>query len=110
MAEVTRQEMDAQINASISNQGLFTKAVLNKFIAVINRINGHIAARGNPHNLQPSDIGLGNVANYRPATKKRAQEGFNNTTYMTPKRTDDYNRVHIYGPLAKLFNDAADRL
>ncbi|MFO5979341.1 hypothetical protein ACLBSL_32095, partial [Klebsiella pneumoniae] len=58
MAEVTRQEMDAQINASISNQGLFTKAVLNKFIAVINRINGHIAARGNPHNLQPLDSSL----------------------------------------------------
>lgn len=74
------------------------------------RINGHILARGNPHDMQPADIGLDRVANYGPATVVEAQKGVNNTTVMTPKRTTNWAEENVYGPIGELFRDAAARL
>lgn len=74
------------------------------------RINNHILARGNPHQMEPADIGLDRVANYAPATQKEAVGGNNNTTLMTPKRTTNWAEEHVYGPIGKAFHDATARL
>jgi len=44
---------------------------------------------GNPHNVDKSDVGLGNVENYAIASEGEAKEGTTNTKYMTPKRTKE---------------------
>ena len=44
----------------------------------------HIARQDNPHGTTKADIGLGNVANYPPATDQQAADPTNTTTYITP--------------------------
>uniref|UniRef100_A0AB39CD14 Tail protein n=1 Tax=Pseudomonas phage RVTF4 TaxID=3236931 RepID=A0AB39CD14_9VIRU len=74
------------------------------------RINDHILAKGNPHQMGPADIGLDRVANYAPATVSEAVKGINNTTLMTPKRTTNWAEENVYGPIGQAFKDAAARL
>lgn len=44
----------------------------------------HINRTDNPHVTTAASIGLGNVANYPPATDLQAADPTNNTTYITP--------------------------
>lgn len=50
-------------------------------------LQSHIDATGNVHDLLASDIGLGNVPNYPPATPEQAIDVTNNITLMTPYTT-----------------------
>jgi len=85
-------------------------ATQNAIKLLSSRINSHILARGNPHQMEPADIGLDRVANYAPATQPEAVRGVNNTTLMTPKRTTNWAETNVYGPLGQVFKDAAARL
>lgn len=44
----------------------------------------HVFNFNNPHNTTKVDLGLGNVANYPPATDAQAADPNNNSTYITP--------------------------
>lgn len=44
----------------------------------------HVFNFNNPHNVTKIDLGLGNVANYPPATDAQAADPNNNSTYITP--------------------------
>ena len=44
----------------------------------------HIARTDNPHGVTPSQVNLGNVPNYPPATDTQAQTASNTTTLLTP--------------------------
>lgn len=82
----------------------------SKLTTVLNRLNEHTVAKGNVHNLQPKDIGLGNVPDWLPATKKQADAGVSNNAFMTPKRTDNYVDKNVYQPLSDAFSAAANEL
>lgn len=63
--------------ASLVSQVLGNRSKNNQAIS-------HINNTSNPHNTTPASIGLGNVANYPPATDQQAADPTNNTTYITP--------------------------
>lgn len=74
------------------------------------RINNHILAKGNVHNMVAADLGLERVANYGPSTKQEAIDGVNNTSVLTPKRCTSWAEANVYDPIGQIFKDAADRL
>lgn len=47
----------------------------------------HLSDHNNPHQTSKSQVGLGSVPNYGPATQSIAEAGTNNQTIMTPLRT-----------------------
>ncbi len=47
----------------------------------------HAANTSNPHNTTKAQVGLGNVADYAPATSEQAVEGTASNLYMTPLTT-----------------------
>lgn len=47
----------------------------------------HVLDHNNPHNVTKTQVGLGNVQNYRVATQAEAIQGTSTTTYMTPSLT-----------------------
>lgn len=103
-------DMIQSINKSVTSMtGVFT-FIPNTLRIIITRLNEHVLAKGNVHSLTPGDLGLGDVPNYAPSTTPQAQNAVNNTTVMTPKRVDDWAQVNVYGPIAKAFTDAANRL
>lgn len=83
---------------------------LQKFTTIRDRLNTHTAATGNVHDLEPADIGLGNVPDWLPATLAQAKRGLSNNAFMTPKRVDDYVDENIYKVIGDAFADAADDL
>lgn len=103
---VFRVELDKLKN----NIGQFNSIVLNLLRSCRDRLNGHILAKGNVHELAPRDIGLGNVPDWLPAQQDQAKGGTNNSSFMTPKRVDNYAEENIFKAIEKAFNDAADRL
>lgn len=60
--------------------------------------------------VEAKDIGLGDVPNYKPATRLQAEGAVNNTTLMTPKRVTNWAEVNVYEPIGQAFKDATDRL
>jgi len=73
----------------------------NRFVSVAGLVEGidyhlgrefyaHKANKSNPHNVTKSQVGLGKVANYAPASTYTAEQAgvpggnYNDTTYMTP--------------------------
>lgn len=85
-------------------------SIANKLTKITERLNLYRDAIGELKNLQPKDIGLGDVPNYKPATKKQAEDAVNNTSLMTPKRVDNWAEANVYEPIGQAFKDAADRL
>lgn len=83
---------------------------LQKITTIKDRLNAHVVAKGNVHDLQPGDIGLGNVPDWTPATKAEAEEGISNNAFMTPRRVDDYANVQIFKTIGDAFKAAADDL
>jgi hypothetical protein len=76
----------------------------------------HRTATGNVHNLSKSDIDLGNVENYSPATTEDAELGYADNLYMTPLKTKkllykeldvNFNKpIQLYStPISKLIVD-----
>lgn len=88
----------------------FFATSLQKITTVKDRLNAHTAATGNVHDLEPRDIGLGNVPDWSPATKKQAKEALSNNAFMTPRRVDDYADENIFKVIGDAFSDAADDL
>lgn len=83
---------------------------LQKVSVLKDRLNEHTAATGNVHDLEPRDIGLGNVPDWTPATKSQAQKGLSNNAFMTPRRVDDYTDANVFTVIGDAFKDAADDL
>lgn len=88
----------------------YFSTTLGKLTTLRDRLNAHVTAKGNVHDLQPSDIGLGNVPDWQPATKEQAQKGLSNNAFMTPRRVDDYADENIYKVIGDAFKAAADDL
>lgn len=84
--------------------------MLQKVTTLKDRLNEHTTATGNVHDLEPRDIGLGNVPDWTPATKVQAQQGLSNNAFMTPRRVDDYADENIFKVIGDAFKDAADDL
>lgn len=93
-------------------QGISTycATVLQKFTTIRNRLNAHTTATGNVHDLQASEIGLGNVPDWPPADQATAERGLSNNSFMTPRRTDDYVNKNVYEVIGDAFSAAADDL
>lgn len=60
-----------------------TQSFLNQY-QDFNSAIAHVFNYDNPHATTASDIDLGNVANYPPATDAQASDPTNNATYITP--------------------------
>jgi hypothetical protein len=88
----------------------YFNTVLDKFTTLRNRLNAHTTATGNVHDLEASDIGLGNVPDWLPATQPQAEAGKSNNAFMTPKRTDNYVDKNVYQVIGDAFTAAADDL
>lgn len=81
-----------------------------KLTRITERLNLYRDAIRDLKSLQAKDIGLGDVPNYKPATKKQAEDAVNNTSLMTPKRVDNWAEANVYEPIGQAFKDASDRL
>lgn len=106
MATNWKSSLEALKLATVSS---FTQ-VRTKMQTIITRLNAHTEATGNVHNLTPTHLGIGNVADHPPATQLQAEDGTNNATNMTPLRTKQWAETNVYYPIAKAFGDAADKL
>lgn len=74
------------------------------------RINTHTQAKGNVHDMEPADIGLGNVPDWLPATTEQAKVPSSNTAFMTPRRTLDFADENVYKVIGGAFKAASDKL
>lgn len=84
MMATDQQHLDASRNDLFTNpRGVLL--LVNKF--AVDPMNNHISATGNVHHMVPSDINLGNVPNWLPATPTQAIDPTNNNTFMTPYLT-----------------------
>lgn len=101
-----RLKLDA-LKAAITQ---YCSTSFQKLETIIKRLNAHTDATGNVHDLEPADIGLGNVPDWLPATKKQAQDALSNNAFMTPRRVDDYTDANIYKVIGDAFKAAADDL
>lgn len=90
--------------------GQYTNVIIGHFGTVRDRLNEHTDATGNVHDMQPSDIGLGNVPDWLPATTEQAQQAISNAAFMTPRRTDDYANEKIFNVIGDAFEAASDQL
>jgi prefoldin subunit 5 len=69
-------------------------------------INNHIRDGNNPHNVTKTQVGLGNVSNYRVGTVGEAQQGDSNEVYMTPYLT----KLAIQKVAGDMFNGSIQNL
>lgn len=106
MATQWKPALDTLKAACIST---FTQ-VSAKLNSIIQRLNAHTTAKGNVHDLTAEDLGLELVPNFDLATKEEAVAATNNTTLMSPARTNEWAEENVYGPIAEAFGDAADKL
>lgn len=83
---------------------------LQKVTVITDRLNAHTTATGNVHQLEPRDIGLGNVPDWTPATKVQAEKALSNNAFMTPRRVDDYTNANVFTVIGDAFEAAADDL
>lgn len=100
----------AKLDGLITAISAYGATILDKFDMTKTRLNKHTTATGNVHQLEPIDIGLGNVPDWLPATRKQAQDALSNTAFMTPRRVDDYTDLNIYTVIGAAFDAAADDL
>lgn len=78
------QHTDATRNDLFTNpRGV--KLIVDKFAVV--PLNAHIADRTNPHGVNKTQVGLGNVPNFPKATAAQAIDPTNDSTLMTPYTT-----------------------
>lgn len=99
-----------KLNQLKSGMTKYFATMLQKLTTIRNRLNEHTSATGNVHDLEPRDIGLGNVPDWLPATELQAKRGLSNNAFMTPKRVDNYTDENIYKVIGDAFTAAADDL
>ncbi|ARV76835.1 virion structural protein [Pseudomonas phage Phabio] len=88
----------------------YSNATIDMMKVVRDRLNSHTDAVGNVHDLEPADIGLGNVPDWLPATTDQAKSALSNSAFMTPRRTNDYANENIFAVIGGSFKAAADKL
>lgn len=88
----------------------YTNTIVSLLGVVRDRLNKHTDARGNVHDMQPADIGLGNVPDWLPATTVQATEAISNAAFMTPRRTSDFADANVYKVIGDTFKAATDQL
>lgn len=64
-----------------------------------NQLNDHIANQGNPHGVNKSQVGLGNVPDYPMATAPEAAEGTAPNRFMSPSLTTSLVQAILAGTL-----------
>lgn len=100
----------AQFNRLKSLMNAYMINTITKLTELKDRVNEHVLAKGNVHDLEPSDIGLGNVPDWLPATTDQAKSGLSNSAFMTPRRVVDYTDENVFKVIGGAFKDAADKL
>ena len=62
---------------------------VSKMIAKLNStsVAGHVSDKSNPHGVNKTQVGLGNVDNFTTATDLEAVDKANDSTFMTPRKT-----------------------
>jgi hypothetical protein len=85
-------------------------ALLTLIKTLVGRVNAHEADLDNPHEVDALQVGLDQVQNWPPATLQQAQDGVNNSSYMTPRRVAQTLENKLYAPLAQAFEDATKDL
>lgn len=103
-------DFTVKLTQLLSVMGQYFGGVVQKFTTIRNRLNEHTGAIGNVHDLKASDIGLGNVPDWLPATKTQAENGVSNNSFMTPRRVDNYVDGNIFTVIGDAFSAAADDL
>ena len=68
-------------NASVLTPRMGKFAILKQ---AVEPLNLHIADQNNPHRTTKAQVGLGNVANYPPASEQAAIDGVRDDCYLTP--------------------------
>lgn len=58
-------------------------------------MEAHVTERGNVHNVQPAQVGLGNVNNFPPATIDQASDPTNDSTYLTPMTASASGKANL---------------
>lgn len=69
-------------SANLFTNPLGVKNMITAF--AVDPLNKHISNTSNPHKVTPTQLGLGNVPNYKVANNQEAVDPVNNTTFMTP--------------------------
>jgi hypothetical protein len=72
---------DGLDNASLMTPRTTAQAITKQ---ALTPLNAHIADKNNPHQTTKLQVGLGNVANYPPATPEEAVDTTRNDRYLTP--------------------------
>jgi hypothetical protein len=67
--------------------------------------NTHYSDQNNPHFVNQSQVGLGNVQNYGIASQAQAEAGSDNATYMTPLRTKQAITLQVEAMLNTLLTE-----
>lgn len=81
----SKADAEAGVSNSLYMTPLRTKEGIDKF--AIAPLNTHINNKSNPHVVTKTQIGLGSVENYPPATLSEAVDGLRNDRYLTPSTT-----------------------
>lgn len=80
-------QTDASLRAEIERLDTRIDAVITSVIQVQTNLTNHINNKSNPHGVTKTQVGLGSVENYRPATQPEAEAGTSSNTLSTPLRT-----------------------
>jgi len=77
---------DVQAKAGTSQTGFMTPYLVSLAISALALapLNAHLADKNNPHGVDATDVGLGLVANFPPASRDEAIDPTVNNRYLTP--------------------------
>lgn len=76
----------AQMDAGTANNVYLTPVTVSKYVTdkAVTPLNTHVARTDNPHATTKTQVGLGSVENYPPATDVIALAGTSTASYLTP--------------------------
>jgi hypothetical protein len=79
----------AEATAGTANNRFMTPLRTKQLIDAVATValSNHMGDTSNPHAVNKTQVGLGNVQNYALPTQAEAEAGASNTRYMTPLRT-----------------------
>lgn len=99
-----------QFNRLKTLMNLYMNNTMSKLRELRVRVNTHTLARGNVHDMVPSDINLGNVPDWLPATEDQAKRAITAQAFMSPRRTADFTDENVFKVIGGAFKDAASKL
>lgn len=98
------------LNALQAQMVIYFGLIVNRISTLITRFNAHVFSVTNPHQVSKDQVGLSQVENYAPSTQDQAVAGLNNSSYLTPRRLEQYMEAKVYTPLTDLFEQATTDL